>query len=69
MGTRQISYMADWVLKVLNGGGCYAKDFADDFADVTFIKKFSTAVNLMQCMLRRKSNWFVNQLVFHGAKD
>ena len=41
---------ADGLLMLLNGGGCYAQAYADDFAAVTSSSDLGAAVNLMQCM-------------------
>ena len=45
--------VADRLLRLLNGGGCYAQTYADDFAAVTSSSDLGAAVNLMQSMLRR----------------
>ena len=50
--------VADWLLGLMNIGGCYAQIYADDFAVFTFSSNLSTAFNLMQCMLSRVTSWY-----------
>ena len=44
---------------MLNGGGCYAQAYADDFAVVTGSSDLGAAVNFMQCMLRKVTTWCI----------
>ena len=46
------------VLRLLNGRGCYAQAYVDDFAAVTSSSDLGAAVNLMRCMLRKVTTWF-----------
>ena len=49
--------MAGGLLRLLNGEGCYAQAYVDDFAAVTVSSDLGAAVNLMQCMLRKVTTW------------
>ena len=49
--------MADGLLWLLNGGGCHAQVFTDDFAAVAVSSDLNAAVNLMQCMLKKVTIW------------
>ena len=49
--------VADGLLRLLNGGACYAQAYADYFAAVTDSSDLDAAVNLMQCMLREVTTW------------
>ena len=50
--------MTDRLLRLLNGGGCYAQAYADDFAVVPSSSDLCAAVNLMQRMLRKVTTWY-----------
>ena len=49
--------VANGLLRFLNGGGCYAQAYVDNFAIVTGCSYLCAAVHLMQCMLRNVSTW------------
>lgn len=45
--------VADGLLRLLNGEGCHAQSFVEDFAAVPCSSNLSAVVNLMQCMLKK----------------
>ena len=50
--------VADELLRLLNGGGCYAKSNVDEFDTVTGSSDLGATVNHMQLMLKKVTTWY-----------